>query len=670
MCSTTSTVQFLVQPQVMKKHLGSDLYESPADALREIVANCLDADCHRIDIDIRCNDLGGTDMVTIADDGRGISPEVLVSAFRVVGRHVEPIKPKRDPIGSRGIGKFAVFRLAAQARWDTVAAVNGMRIRQSWTMDGATDTIEVQREEAPDSPTGTTVNFIPQQSDDVYRLFGSPSWVKRHLFNDFASYMLRYRGDVDFFINGERLELDDFIESSQTEQIPETDSYPEGQLRHVLLGAGVDQEAPCILQFSAHGTKIASRAIEGERLHGRKYLGLVDAPYLSELTNTSKSLLVNMDPRFIALETEALDRARTYISVIQGDKDQGFLEEARSRSFYPFRNPPKSLVEQYSQDVFDNVLLVIEKHIGISSLTLKQQELIFRLTRQMMQSEDLTSALTSLLDLKGDDVTRLTDLLQRTSLSSIIAVSELLVGRFQFLDELEAMVYGKAAEYVKERRDLQKILGAHTWLFGEQYNLMGADISMNRLLPIIHENIRDVDDEEAHIEVDPKLKDIPDFYLLAQRRNEGARHCQHLVVELKRPSVRILPVHVEQLKRYASKIVRHPIFSQDTGHHRFTFILVSSAVSATVKESEYQANEVPGLISRPNLGHPTELWTLQWSDFIDSRRSELQFLRDKIEILADPQDLQYLRRTVGKHLPPEILRSEPNGHAESAVSQV
>lgn len=88
-------------------------------------------------------------------------------------------------------------------------------------------------------------------------------------------------------------------------------------------------------------------------------------------------------------------------------------------------------------------------------------------------------------------------------------------------------------------------------------------------------------------------------------------------------------------------------------------MLVSSEVSATVKESEYQANEEPGLIGRPNLDHPTELWALQWSDILESRRAELHFLQDKIEVLADPQDLQYLRRTVGKHLPPEIKNGGP-----------
>lgn len=477
MSVTMSTIKFDYQPQVIRKHLGSDLYSSPTEALREIVANCLDADCTRVDIDVQCNELGGPELVTIKDDGRGISPDVLVAAFAKVGKHIQPVKPKRDPIGSRGIGKFAVFRLGSQARWDTVASVNGTRVWQSWTMNGETDAIEVQKDDAPTAPTGTTVAIVPQRTDDVTRLLTSPGWLKRYLFNDLASYLLRYRDEVAIYVNGEILDLDEFVVQSSVEQILETDTCPEALLRHILLGSAVEQEAACVLQFAAYGAKISSHAIQGEKIPGQKYLGLVDSPYLAELTSTSKSLLAHMDPKFIALEGAALARAERYIATIQGDRDQSFLDEARSRDFYPFKQPPKSPIDQYSQDVFDNVLLVVEKHIGISGLNLKQQELVFRLVRQLMQSENLVAALTSLLDLKGDDVTRLTDLLERTSLSSIIAVSELLVGRFEFLNELEALVYGKVAEYVKERRDLQKILESHTWMFGEQYNLMGADIS-------------------------------------------------------------------------------------------------------------------------------------------------------------------------------------------------
>lgn len=146
------------------------------------------------------------------------------------------------------------------------------------------------------------------------------------------------------------------------------------------------------------------------------------------------------------------------------------------------------------------------------------------------------------------------------------------------------------------------------------------------------------------------------MYLLKTKWNEGAKFSQHLVIELKRPAVRIVPKHVEQLERYARQIVKNPIFGQGPNSRRFSFVLVSSQVSSQVKETKYQEGEEPGLISRPTgLGHPTELWALQWSDYLDRRQEELRFLREKLEISAEPEALDYLRRTVPTHLPQQAL---------------
>ncbi|MBN9493986.1 hypothetical protein J0H33_11660, partial [bacterium] len=134
--------------------------------------------------------------------------------------------------------------------------------------------------------------------------------------------------------------------------------------------------------------------------------------------------------------------------------------------------------------------------------------------------------------------------------------------------------------------------------------------------------------------------------------NEGAKFTQHLVVEIKRPSVKVTNRHIDQqLARYASQIVENPVYGQRAGSHRFTFYMVSGEVSEAVRTLRYQKDEEPGLIGRPPLVHPTELWALRWSDLIDRRREELAFLERQVELSGDPQDLDYLRRTVGQYLP-------------------
>ncbi|GEM_PF-6749237 len=650
--SNKRAIEFQMQPQLLSKHLGYDLYPTPGDALCQIVANSFDADCSRVDVRVIRNDLDTAQFVEIIDDGRGISFADLEQSFRLVGEHVSR-KSKRETIGSRGIGRFAAFALAAEVNWDTVAIEEGAAVRNQWTMRKGSLGFEVTSSPAERPSTGTTVRLILEQTDSVTKLFAGSQSLMRLLFNAFAGYLLRYENEVSLLIDGEQLYPSAFIERSDLEVIPESNDLPSATLRHLVLGRNVEQEHSNVLRFATHGTTIASKAIEGEPIHLHKYLGLVDSPYLDELTNTAKSDLAHLDDRFLALEKESYSRALQYILTQRAGQAQTFLEEAREKPYYPFKNPPSTVIESASQQIYDGILVSLETGYGIRNLQPRQQRLVFLLAKHLLHSEDLAEVLTSVLGLSGDEIGKFADLLKRTSLSSVINIAELLVSRFQFIDELRELVYGKSARAVKERRHLHKIVEGHTWLFGEQYHLMGSDSSLNTLLPRIEAAVRETNDPEALIPVDDPLRDIPDLYLMGTKWNEGAKYHQHLIVEMKRPSVRIVSEHINQLKRYASEIVRLPIFGQNNGSHKFTFVLVSSDVSEGVRQTEYQAGEEPGLLSRPGgLGHETELWALRWSDFLDRRTSELRFLRDKMALQANPEDLAYLRREMAEFLPP------------------
>lgn len=650
-------------PQLVSRRLGSDLY-SPAQALEQLVANALDADCTRIDVTIRDNQLGAPTELTISDDGRGLALADVDGAFATVGEHSRRRSSVRDVIGSKGIGRFAAFALAYAARWETVADDNGTRVRQSWTLQGDNTEFLVESSPAEEAPSGTVVTLQLLNRDGVQRLFSGVRYVHRALFNSFAGYLLRYRTEVSIYVNGEQLDLSDFVESEEVEEIPEGES-PAATLRHIILGARVDQEEANALVFAASGNTIRRSNIEEAAIEGRKYLGLVDAAYLQELTNTSKSDLAEFDDRFRQLEREATARARRYIQAARGDRAETFLAKARANPAYPYKEPPATPVELYSRDVYDRLIVELDREFGIGGVSAHQLQLILALVSQLLRSEDLADIITNVLGLRGDEVSRFAEILRRTTLSSVIAVSELILNRQEFLRELEELVYGLMAKHILERRHLQKVVEAHTWVFGEQYHLMGAD---TRLAGILKHFATDADasDREASIEVPEPLRDIPDFYLAKSQWNEGAKFTQHLVVEIKRPSVKITTTHIDrQVERYASEIVKNPVFTQQEGRHRFTFVIVSADVADAVRELRYQQGEEPGLVSRPNLPHATEIWALRWSDLIERRREELSFLRDKIELTAEPEDLTYLRTTVGQHLPD---RSESPAAADRAPS--
>ena len=649
------TVNYSLHPDLLSKQLGSDMYRAP-EALKQLAANALDSGSGRVDVRVHFNELDTPERVVISDDGVGISPAEMQSAFGEVGIHVRRSGAKREIIGSRGIGRFAVFSLSVESRWQTVARTDTGSVKQTWVMVPGRRLIDITEEQVKDASTGTIVDMTLSHSEDVKRLFASVKTVKRALFNAFAAYLARYEDEVGIWVNDEPIQFEDFVDERAIEQIQGDGDLPDANLHHMVLGQQVEQSAPSLLVFATRGATISQEVLGDEGIPGKKYLGLVDSPYLSDLTNTAKSELADFDTGFQALKAEASTRAKRFISERQGDRAKAFLERARGQPYYPYRSPPQTPVDRYRRQLYDGLLLTLEEQYRIGSAPADQQKLIFALTRQLLQSEDLASVLTSVLGLEGEEVSRFASLLRRTSLSSIIAVADLLVDRLRFLNELEILVYDTPAKWVKERSQLHKIIEGHTWVFGEQYHLMGSD---RRIHTILSEALSQspIEDSENILEVDPGLRDVPDLYLARSRWNEGAKFNQHLIVELKRPSVRIGPNHVQQLQRYASKIVESPVWGQNVNSHKFTFVLLSSEISDAVTQL-YQMGDEPGFLSRPALSHPTELWALRWSDYLDRRREELKFLENEIEITADPELLEYLRERVGDYMPEELAATQ------------
>lgn len=642
-------VAFSIHPDLLSKQLGSDMYRAP-DALKQLVANALDSGATQVDLRIHYNELDAPDRATISDNGRGILPSEMDDAFGEVGVHKGRATSPRETIGSRGIGRFAVHSLAAESRWETRARDGGATVVQRWTMTPGQRGVSVTQGQADSADPGTLIDMTLQPRDDVIRLFASEKSVKRTLFNAFAGYLARYGDQVTIRVNGTPVLLEEYVDERESEAIPATSDSPAAEMHHMVLNQQVEQPAPTLLIFAAYGATISQDVLAEESVPSRKYLGIVDSAELSDLTNTSKTQLPEFDSRFQGLKREATARARAYIRSRQGNKAKEFLEKARLAPYYPYRTPPKTPVDRYRRQLYDGVLLTLEETYGIGSASARQQELIFNMTRQLLQSEDLASVLTSVLGLKGDEVARFAALLRSTSLASIIAVADLLVDRLRFIEELHELVYGAPAKHVRERKHLHKILEGHSWLFGEQFHLMGSDRRMDKLLPEVAAKLGLKNEDEETVSVDTPLLDIPDLYFARTKWLEGARFHQHLIVELKRPSVRLSLAHVQQLQRYAAEVVESSEWGQKSESHRFHFVLVSSDISDAVMKS-YQDAEEPGFLSRPKLAHPTELWALRWSDYLDRRREELHFLQQEMEITAEPELLEYLKERVGEYLP-------------------
>ena len=153
-----------------------------------------------------------------------------------------------------------------------------------------------------------------------------------------------------------------------------------------------------------------------------------------------------------------------------------------------------------------------------------------------------------------DDLARL---LVRTPMSKLIEANTILASRLDFLAAFREMAFDPAtSRFVKERKELHKILEKELWVFGDEYTLLASDRSLDEVLDrhiaILRPELSRRRRSSTAVRRADGSRGIVDLMLSQQRRGVDRR--EHLVVELKRPSVTITQTEVAQLKSYADAV--------------------------------------------------------------------------------------------------------------------
>ncbi|PJK27892.1 hypothetical protein CVT23_19860 [Minwuia thermotolerans] len=143
-------------------------------------------------------------------------------------------------------------------------------------------------------------------------------------------------------------------------------------------------------------------------------------------------------------------------------------------------------------------------------------------------------------------------------------------------------------------------------------------------------------------------KGVIDLMLSRAVPRNHADEREHLVVELKRPSVKVGANEITQIKSYAFAVAADERFRHlDT---TWSFWVISNDLDEYAQHETRQKDKPRGLIFQSDDGQ-IEVWVKTWSEVLSECKSRIRFVQEHLQANVDKESsLRYLRKTYEKYL--------------------
>lgn len=647
---------------------GDDLVQrlahenDPVKAVIELVWNSLDADAHHVAVVLHRNEADGVTGVEVVDDGHGMAPEELSSAFRWVGnswkRSELRSKGEQRPLHGRfGQGRLRAFALGNQVVWETIAeSLAGKRLKSVVRANAASrNDFDTSDPAATDEATGT--RFVASGRDSLDRL--SADKARDRVTATFAPYLIA-RTDVEVTYDGVRIRPANNIDLDTTHGLEwEHDGVVRrGELR-IIEWKDADERAIHLCD----GEGVPVDTLDTAPAADFQYSAYVLWDEMPQHHNEWLLARLESSPSVVGVLLAEVDRVlEEHFEARRAQRRRQLVEQWKAGNVYPYEGEPVTDEEKVERAAFDVVATSIRRHIPN---TKQQKKLTLGLLRESIQQRpsDVSALLDEYVGLPTDEREQLDQLLKRTSLSRVIQASSNVTNRLEFLRALELMVFDpETNKMVGERAHLHRILESELWVFGEQYNLMVSERGLTAALERHQELLG-----EAHTDSTPvKLLDGKSGrldLLLSAAATEHDRN-RHLVVELKAPKVPAGQKELAQIKAYAMAVAKDPRFASSTTE--WDFWLVTGEIGDDVRQEANQRGRERGLVFEPDLtdapGAKVRVWVRDWGQIINDAKRRLDYFQKSLQhdpSLDDARD--YLRHNHGDVIPEGLLSDGDEG---------
>lgn len=587
----------------IKKHF---VRTEPSRAVVELVWNGFDAQATCVEVELAYNDLEQLSSVSVIDDGEGIDFTNIDDNF---GRFNESTKQEDLTLhGFNGRGRLAFHRLADRATWytrhkgaDATIVVTGANLER---FSGNTwEAGQSQRMIATESGTRVVL-------DPVSAALSEPAEMLKLLSTEFGWYLLlnpdrrlTYDGTPVLASAHELVDSSILVEEN------------EFRVRIIRWHERLASEKSFVYLQNSTGKTVFHKLSSHNNKPGFFVSVYIQSPWADSFAPEQDLL----NPAAATAESKiwkAVDRLvvgkirEVYETFLREHVEREIRKYESEGSFPNFSELPKIDAEWRARNIRHIVRMVYVADPGLfGSLPKKQRSVLIRLLDRLSVSNEndaIFDVLRGVLDLDAVAVKQLASHLERTSFDSIVETIEALQKRQTAVDQIRQLMRVHYKE-VRETPDLQKIIELNTWLFGPQFETLGAEeTTFTEIARRLRSKIREIDkvtdqdiEDEATIEVSQRQPDLFLVRKLPVPDALGRMQNRWVIIEIKRPSIALNYRHLAQIDEYIRIIEGDSEFAAD--QTRVELILVGRKISSadtTIRSRLKQIADrgVPGLI--------------------------------------------------------------------------
>lgn len=639
----TTNEKIMIEKQLSASHgtvTGKFKNTSKPKAFAEYIWNSLDAGATRVEIQLDIDEESDQiKSISIVDNGSGIRFKDQESPFDSFEKSSK--KGTSDPLirGKYGRGRLAFFKFCTQASWIT-KHIDSPDTTEITVVKGALDKFSFRKLDG--SPlsleSGTRVIFNHFQEPAQ----GFSSLIKAYLEHN-VTWINYFVPNTQIIFNEDRLE-------HPTPSFKDTSNQTiKGDLVNfdvLVWDKKIDVEDCGIYYCDLLGNVIHKENSKSK--NSFFYTCIVKSEWFdqfSERASVLANVLDTKSDKFTEIRKVAKDKINShYLSLRKSAIDELIDGYVKDGIIPPVKsNSPLELFKDKQLKDAIRVIYSAEASVFNGLTNNIQKKILVKLIDRIINTEDahsLFDVLDGIISLDNTEMKALSESLQSVTMSNIVKTIKMLEGRLQAIELFEQILENKDGAYEVEH--IQRVVESNMWLFGEEYNVITAeevkfDKALREHLKFKYESFEDddiekeiyhprhydkykIDHEHKHKEMDIfASKKIPIY-------EQSKRHFKNVVVELKRPSVKLTDTEYNQIFNYYDVISSEEKF--DTEHDHWDFFLVGNRITENQSkrktiDSLLKNNKDKGqhglLLELGDNGN-IRVWIKEWSQIIGDFR--------------------------------------------------